>query len=126
MTEEEMRTLTEIPEATPDQSHPRGAVRGRSVHQQTQRLRLLQHSIRCDQNPCPRTEHCPLMKELWQHILMAGCELESCEVPHCRSSKLVLRHYLRCSTPDCMVCCPIRASDEEGVLKTMLMECFLK
>ena len=101
-------------------------IRARSVHQQMQRLRLLQHAMQCRHVPCPKSRHCQEMKDLWRHILLGGCDRSACDVPHCKSSKLVLQHYLRCRHPHCEVCSPIRTADDGGILRAILMDCFLR
>ena len=125
--------MADIPEMNGNSTDPHSSqpittedIRARSVYQQIQRLRLLQHAIQCRHTPCPKTRHCQEMKDLWRHILLGGCHLIACEVPHCKSSKLVLKHYLRCRHPHCEVCAPIRAADDGGILRAILRDCFLK
>ena len=128
-----MADTPEVPASVADPASPPLAqvmnaedIRARSVLQQLHRLRLLQHAIQCKHVPCPKTRHCQEMKDLCQHILLSGCDPTACEVPHCRSSKLVLQHYLRCRNPYCEVCCPIRAADDGGMLRAILTDFFLR
>ncbi|CAH8547179.1 unnamed protein product [Dicrocoelium dendriticum] len=73
-----------------------------------QHLALLLHAEHCrrlgkdSSNSC-LIRHCCVMQQVLSHIESCFPE-ENCSFPHCRSSKLILRHFRRCQNRSCDVC----------------------
>jgi len=79
-----------------------------AVRHKQQRLLLLHHSSNCmnEDGKCTVTPYCGEMKKLWKH--MASCTDNECRVPHCISSRYILRHHRKCKDPRCLPCGPVR------------------
>jgi hypothetical protein len=89
------------------------------VKQQAQWLLLLRHSRKCiykDEGGCPKSPRCWIMQKVWKH-LMTKCTVIECTVPHCATSILVMKHYLRCLEDACGVCGPVREAISKSHLK---------
>ncbi|RYG96998.1 hypothetical protein EON65_53525, partial [archaeon] len=75
-----------------------------------QRLVLLHHASRCDQEDrgrCRITPYCAEMKALYQHV--NACNVQQCTYTHCVSTRFLLSHYYKCSeNPDCQICKPLK------------------
>jgi len=78
-----------------------------AVRHKQQRLLLLHHSSKCtnEDGKCTVTPYCGEMKKLWN---MASCTDNECRVPHCLSSRSILRHHRKCKDPRCLACGPAR------------------
>jgi E1A/CREB-binding protein len=80
----------------------------KKIKAKQQRLILLNHSSKCKVvGTCPVTPHCADMKKLWVHIGIC-CSKSLCKVPHCVSSRSILKHYGKCKDSNCPVCRPLR------------------
>ena len=84
-----------------------------SQHNRRKRLVLLHHVASCPsaEGRC-KIAHCSEMKRVWKHIGMGTCKGNKCDYPHCNYSRIVLSHYRRCKCSTCVVCGPVRDTDE--------------
>lgn len=82
-----------------------------SKNNRRKRLVLLHHAAKCPsaEGHC-KISHCSEMKRVWKHI--ATCKGANCNFPHCFNSRVVLSHYRRCKDLTCVVCGPVRETDE--------------
>lgn len=72
------------------------------------RLLLFRHASKCHhkKGECPVTSLCWNMKLLWKHI--NDCKDPLCEEKHCKSSKRLMKHYIKCADMRCIVCAPVK------------------
>lgn len=76
---------------------------GALLHAQKCILREVEH-----QNANCQTNHCKIMVETLLHL--RDCKiLVDCTVPHCSSSREILKHWTQCELSDCPVCSPLKA-----------------
>lgn len=76
-----------------------------------QQLLLLHHAAKCDHassgSLCSATPHCARIQMLWNHI--ASCTSnDSCSVKSCRTSRVILGHFMKCKSDRCQICLPTR------------------
>ena len=94
----------------------------RLIKQNQQRLLLLNHSSKCEYNEkCPITQHCSLIKELWEHLSECS-NSKDCNYKHCLSSKSVLIHYSICINKNCIICGPVRYSQQKNQIDSIIKE----
>lgn len=80
-------------------------------------LSLMLHANKCirreaeDPNMDCQTIHCKTMVEALRHL--SGCNnLVNCTVPHCSSSREIIKHWRQCMFPDCPVCSPLKQAQQ--------------
>lgn len=69
------------------------------------RLQCLYHAASCKiakDCRCPKMLHCHSMKRLYTHI--GECKGRTCSVPGCVKSKIVWKHFLKCTDDKCSLC----------------------
>eukprot|EP00803_Ostreobium_quekettii_P011483 evm.model.scf_761.8 EVM.evm.TU.scf_761.8 scf_761:49828-50667(-) len=71
-------------------------------------LFFLRHTAKCSQpeTTCPYRAHCLRGRELWSHLFQ--CKDEGCQFWNCHYSKLLLRHYCKCTNERCVLCGPVK------------------
>ena len=87
------------------------AKRTKKLRSLQQQLLLLHHAGTCKHaskgSLCPTTRHCARTQMLWNHI--ATCpNTETCSVKSCRSSRVLLNHFMKCTSKTCQICLPTR------------------
>lgn len=73
-----------------------------------QRLVLLHHASKCEELKCRVSPFCKDMRALWEHA--NSCNAQSCQYPHCISTRFLLAHYYKCEDAECAICKPLKDS----------------